>query len=79
MGKYRIVFITFSIELKAFCKTFKVIISQAYDAGDYFPVWGTCQGFQLLATITAKQDVMSNYDAEDLPLPLNFTKGRAYI
>lgn len=56
-------------------KLFYDMAIQAYDAGDYFPVWGTCQGFELLATITAKQDVMSKYSAEDLPLPLNFTKG----
>ena len=56
----------------------KYILHQAYEAGDYFPVWGTCQGFQLLVTITANQDVMSKYSAEDLPLPLNFTKGRIH-
>lgn len=55
-------------------KWFYNMAIQAYDEGDYFPVWGTCQGFELLATITAKQRVMSNFSAEDLALPLDFTK-----
>lgn len=55
-------------------KLFYDMAIQAFDAGDYFPVWGTCNGFELLATITAKQEVMSKYSAEDIALPLNFSK-----
>jgi len=44
--------------------------------GDYFPIWGTCMGFQLL-TILGAQDhsVLLSYafDSENLPLPLLYT------
>ena len=50
----------------------------ANDKGDYFPIWGTCLGFETLHTITANSDVGSPSDAEDLPLPLNFTDALSY-
>ena len=54
-----------------------IIIQQANDNGDYFPVWGTCLGFELLAFIVAGNDnsVLSATDATNLSLPLEFTEG----
>jgi gamma-glutamyl hydrolase len=47
---------------------------KAFDSGDYFPVFGHCQGFELLAIITSRDfDILSRVDAENLTLPLNFT------
>jgi hypothetical protein len=43
--------------------------------GDIFPMWGTCQGFQLISALVSKQNLLTSVDAEDLPLPLNFTTG----
>lgn len=46
------------------------------DQGVYYPVWGTCLGFEWLVQITA-QDVDaldSGLDSENITLPLNFTE-----
>jgi len=46
--------------------------------GDYFPIWGTCQGFQLLSIITANNETVDEryeFDSENLPLFLNFQSG----
>ena len=49
---------------------------QANDKGDYFPLWGTCLGFELLSVLTADNDsVISPVDAENISLPLTFTLG----
>lgn len=44
--------------------------------GDYFPLWGTCQGFQVLCMLTANNlSVVTRFafDSENLPLSLDFT------
>jgi len=43
---------------------------------DYFPVWGTCMGFQLLNILTAwNESVLCSYcyDSENIPLALELT------
>mmetsp|Transcript_10068 Transcript_10068/g.25158 ORF Transcript_10068/g.25158 Transcript_10068/m.25158 type:complete len:324 (-) Transcript_10068:459-1430(-) len=48
---------------------------EAYRNGDYFPVWGTCQGFQLLSMIAAQDPsvlLVAQYDSENISLPLQF-------
>lgn len=54
-----------------------VIFNQAIEAfanNDYFPIWGICLGFELLATmVSGSSSVLSHSDSENLPLPLNFT------
>lgn len=50
-------------------------ILQANDRGDYFPIWGTCQGFEQLAMLASGNlSILNNFDAEDISLPLTFTK-----
>jgi len=44
------------------------------DAGVYFPLWGTCLGFETLHALTAQEDVISKVDAENYTVPLNLTK-----
>lgn len=60
-----------------FAKTAKIFYNLAIHAkdenGDFFPMWGTCQGFELMSVLVAKQNLLTAADAEDLPLPLNFT------
>lgn len=44
--------------------------------GDYFPVWGTCQGFQLLSILAAQDQTVllhDQYDSWNLSLPLRLT------
>jgi gamma-glutamyl hydrolase len=51
------------------------LILEANDAGDYFPVWGTCQGFEQLAMLASNNlSILNSFDAEDISLPLKFTK-----
>jgi gamma-glutamyl hydrolase len=47
---------------------------QANQAGDYFPLWGTCLGFELLSMMVANGNfsVLSHVDAENISLPLKF-------
>jgi len=46
------------------------------DNGVYFPMWGTCLGFQFLNIMGAGEDesvLTGNFDSEDYPIPLDFT------
>ncbi|KAJ8318273.1 hypothetical protein KUTeg_003364, partial [Tegillarca granosa] len=47
----------------------------ANDNGDYFPLWGTCLGFQLLTALTSGQNLLSTVDAENIMMPLNLEPG----
>ena len=50
---------------------------QANDAGDYFPLWGTCLGFQLLSVIQSNDSsLLIAVDAENYSIPLVLTPGR---
>lgn len=47
---------------------------KANDAGEHFPVWGTCLGFEQLATAVSEDcDIMGTFDAEDDASPLVMT------
>jgi gamma-glutamyl hydrolase len=49
---------------------------KANDAGDAFPIHGTCMGFQMLTVMAAQDDGVlcaGCYDTEGTPLPLEFT------
>lgn len=48
---------------------------KANDNGDYFPLWGTCLGFQLLTALTSGQNLLSTVDAENIMMPLNLEPG----
>ena len=52
---------------------FYKLAAKANAAGDFFPIWGTCLGFQALSSITAGERVVSRSQAIDLTLPLNLT------
>jgi len=43
--------------------------------GDYFPLWGTCLGFQLMSILAANDHsiLLDGYDSENLSLPLYLT------
>ncbi|XP_069702026.1 gamma-glutamyl hydrolase A-like [Periplaneta americana] len=45
-------------------------------AGDYFPVWGTCLGFELLTYLaTQLVNILAACDSENLALPVAFKPG----
>ncbi|KAL1269367.1 hypothetical protein QQF64_031656 [Cirrhinus molitorella] len=46
---------------------------KANDEGDYFPIWGTCLGFQLLTVLVAGENLLTKTTAENVAYPLNFT------
>ena len=52
----------------------------ANDAGDTFPIWGTCMGFQFLSLLTSGKDSIlcqQCYDTMGVPLPLDFVEPAA--
>uniref|UniRef100_A0A3B4ZX18 folate gamma-glutamyl hydrolase n=1 Tax=Stegastes partitus TaxID=144197 RepID=A0A3B4ZX18_9TELE len=54
-------------------KIFYNLALKANDAGDYFPIWGTCQGFQQLSVLTANKNLLTLTDTKAVALPLTFT------
>ena len=49
---------------------------KANKAGDVFPLWGTCLGFEFLSTLGAGgENVLSSVDGEDYSIPLNLSEG----
>jgi len=49
---------------------------KANDEKDYFPIWGTCQGFEQLLMITSGNDsCLESFDAEDMAVPLVLLPG----
>eukprot|EP00245_Coleochaete_scutata_P002261 TRINITY_DN12973_c0_g1_i1.p1 TRINITY_DN12973_c0_g1~~TRINITY_DN12973_c0_g1_i1.p1 ORF type:complete len:391 (-),score=83.06 TRINITY_DN12973_c0_g1_i1:702-1874(-) len=64
-------------------KLFKMALD-ANDNGDYFPVHGTCLGFELLNIFVSKDyDILESFTAEGKPAPLDFVshvaKNRAWF
>ena len=50
------------------------LAKKANAKGDFFPIWGTCLGFQALSSIVAGKQVVSRSNATDIILPLNLTQ-----
>lgn len=50
---------------------------QAYAQGNYFPLWGTCQGMELFHILAAQQSndsrILQSFDAWDMSIPVQFT------
>ncbi|TRY74220.1 hypothetical protein DNTS_033174 [Danionella cerebrum] len=46
---------------------------KANDDGDFFPIWGTCLGFQLLTVLVSGQNLLCKTPAENVTFPLNFS------
>ncbi|XP_072460775.1 gamma-glutamyl hydrolase [Notamacropus eugenii] len=47
---------------------------QANKKGDYFPIWGTCLGFEELTVLTSGKLLLTVTDTKGIALPLNFTE-----
>lgn len=54
-------------------KIFYELAIEANDKGDYFPVWGTCLGFEELTYLTSGKLLLSSTNTSGVALPLNFT------
>ncbi|XP_072537223.1 gamma-glutamyl hydrolase [Salminus brasiliensis] len=64
------------LETSDFSRTAQIyfrLAIKANDVGDYFPIWGTCMGFQLLTFLVAEENLLSKTIAENVSLPLNLT------
>ncbi|CAL1596094.1 unnamed protein product [Knipowitschia caucasica] len=60
-------------------KIFYNLAIEANNKGDYFPVWGTCLGFEQLAVLTAQSNVLVQTNTTNVSLPLNFTHGKIFV
>lgn len=54
-------------------KIFYNLALKANDRGDFFPLWGTCMGMQLLTVLVAGENLLKNTTSENVALPLNLT------
>ncbi|XP_034036361.1 gamma-glutamyl hydrolase [Thalassophryne amazonica] len=66
-----------SIVSSSYAKTARIFYDLAIEAnkrGDYFPVWGTCLGFELLNYLTSNKLILIKTNTNNVSLPLNFTK-----
>ncbi|XP_042617377.1 gamma-glutamyl hydrolase-like [Cyprinus carpio] len=50
-----------------------VTCCKANDEGDYFPIWGTGLGFQMLTVLVAGENLWSKTTAENVTYPLNLS------
>lgn len=67
-----------SITQSEYSNTARIFFNKAiesYDDGDYFPVWGTCLGFEELAFLVSGESLLTLTNTVSVPLPLNFTEG----
>ncbi|OQV13283.1 Gamma-glutamyl hydrolase [Hypsibius exemplaris] len=51
------------------------LASAANSEGTYFPIWGTCLGFEFLNVVYSNENVLSHCSGENLSLPLDFQPG----
>ncbi|KAG7231285.1 hypothetical protein INR49_012116 [Caranx melampygus] len=54
-------------------KIFYDLAIEANDRGDYFPVWGTCLGFEQLTVLTSGKKLLTRTNTSGVALPLVFT------
>ncbi|KAM9337752.1 gamma-glutamyl hydrolase [Symphorus nematophorus] len=66
-----------SIVSSSYQRTAQILYDLAIEAnkgGDYFPVWGTCLGFEQLIYFKSGKSVLSYTNTSGVALPLNFTE-----
>ncbi|KAK1332046.1 hypothetical protein QTO34_007727 [Cnephaeus nilssonii] len=56
-------------------KIFYSLATQSFDDGDYFPVWGTCLGFEELSYLVSGELLLTPTITEGITMPLNFSEG----
>lgn len=61
-------------DVKPFVRALVERAIQVNKDGDFFPVWGTCLGFEwLIEVIGGNRAIQTNFEADDLSQKLNFT------
>ncbi|XP_062986836.1 gamma-glutamyl hydrolase [Elgaria multicarinata webbii] len=66
------------LETSEFSRVAKIFYNKALEAndrGDYFPIWGTCLGHQLLSYLTSGEDLLTWTNTDGFAFPLNFSQG----
>uniref|UniRef100_A0A0E9X9E6 folate gamma-glutamyl hydrolase n=1 Tax=Anguilla anguilla TaxID=7936 RepID=A0A0E9X9E6_ANGAN len=58
-------------------KTFYELAIKANNKGDYFPIWGTCLGFEELTYLTSGKLLLTATNTSGVALPLIFTNDSA--
>lgn len=51
----------------------------ANDRGDYYPIWGTCLGMELLTVLTSGRNELDDCLANDMLLPMRFTQDQSRL
>ncbi|XP_021573766.1 gamma-glutamyl hydrolase [Carlito syrichta] len=59
----------------AVAEIFYNLAKQSFDGGDYFPVWGTCLGFEELSVLVSGEHLLTLTNTTEVAMPLNFTQG----
>ncbi|XP_010358670.1 gamma-glutamyl hydrolase [Rhinopithecus roxellana] len=59
-------------------KIFYDLSIQGFHDGDYFPVWGTCLGFEELSLLISGEFLLTITNTVDVAMPLNFTGGQLH-
>ncbi|MGH0164874.1 UNVERIFIED_CONTAM: hypothetical protein FKN15_071342 [Acipenser sinensis] len=65
------------IERSQFARVAKIFYDlaiKANDESDYFPIWGTCLGFEQLTVLTSGKNILTVTKTEGVALPLIFTQ-----
>ncbi|XP_058499102.1 gamma-glutamyl hydrolase-like [Solea solea] len=61
----------------AYARSAKIFYDLAIEAnqrGDYFPVWGTCLGFQSMTMLTCGEELLTETRTNNALMPLTFTE-----
>lgn len=64
----------FSSGYQRAAEIFYELAIEANKQGDYFPVWGTCLGFEQLTYLTSGKNTLSRTNTTGVALALNFTE-----
>jgi len=59
-------------------KLYKLAV-EANNRGDYYPIWGTCLGLELLSVLSSGKNVLDSCESVDVSLPMKFVeRGRLF-
>lgn len=59
--------------------SFSLYSAKSFGEGDYFPVWGTCLGFEELIYLVSGESLLTLTDTVGIKLPLNFSRGKNFF
>merc|ERR1712018_695065 len=64
-----------SLDDSGYAKAGKILFNKAIDSGSYWPIWGSCLGFELLAYLSnEEQRNLVDCSSHDQPLALDLTE-----